>query len=454
LEDLYRRYGDRFEFLAIYVREAHPTDGWRMASNDKAGISVKQPTKKDDRVEVAGKCCSTLGITMPVLVDEMDDRVGHAYSGMPDRLYVIDKAGKVAFKSGRGPFGFKPGEMEQAMIMLLLDQEKPKPAPARVPVLDDKEAWKVLPAAEEGAGQPLPVWIRALAGSLPKTAAAMINLDYVQRTENPLPPRIRARLRWVAADVNRCEYARVYARADYVRSGGKSEDLDDLTGKLDKLPEDERLALQLVRQLGERAYTVTDAQMARLVKLYGEEKVVAIVLVAAYANFQDRLLLALGVEVEKGGPLPPVKVRFRKPPPQATSKDKDSPKDKAKEAPKRKLSPPAKNPPQVPEKVDDPEWTAVSFDTLRDHLKDQMASRPGRIRIPTWETVLDNLPEGAPKPEKPSRIIWSLVTMGYQPKLSMPWSAGLRAFREESDLDAVFHESMFWVVTRSLQCFY
>jgi hypothetical protein len=60
-----------------------------------------------------------------LLVDEQDDRVGHTYSGMPDRFYVIDRKGRVAYKSGRGPFGFLPGEMEQALIMLLLDEEKP-----------------------------------------------------------------------------------------------------------------------------------------------------------------------------------------------------------------------------------------------------------------------------------------------------------------------------------------
>ena len=58
---------------------------------------------------------------MPVVVDEISDPVGHAYSGMPARLYVIDTQGKVAFKSGRGPFGFKTPEMEQALAMCLLE---------------------------------------------------------------------------------------------------------------------------------------------------------------------------------------------------------------------------------------------------------------------------------------------------------------------------------------------
>jgi hypothetical protein len=59
---------------------------------------------------------------MPMLVDAMDDRVSHAYSAMPNRLYIIDRSGRVAYQSGRGPFGFLPGEMEQALHLLLWDE--------------------------------------------------------------------------------------------------------------------------------------------------------------------------------------------------------------------------------------------------------------------------------------------------------------------------------------------
>ena len=121
---MHRRYGDRVEFLAVYVREAHPTDGWRMASNDRANIALLQPKERDERVAAADQCCAALEMDMPLLMDEMDDRVGHTYSGMPDRIYLIDRQGKVAFKSGRGPFGFKPGEMEQSLIMLLMDEQQ------------------------------------------------------------------------------------------------------------------------------------------------------------------------------------------------------------------------------------------------------------------------------------------------------------------------------------------
>lgn len=319
---------------------------------------------------------------------------------------------------------------------------------ANVSVLSDAEAWKKMPPAEEGGGQRLPVWIRALAVSLPRTAAAMLDLDHAQRVESPLPPQLRAKLRWIAADANRCEYGRAYARFDYIQAGGKAEDIEDLPRRLDRLPEAERLALQLARQLVEAAYTVTDAQVARLVELYGEKQVVAIVLVAAYANFQDRLLLALGVSVEPDGPLPPLKVRFRKPP--STDQSAEDKKEKS----KRKVSPPAKNPPPVPNKLEDPEWMAFSFDALRKKLNNQIARRQARLPIPAWKTVRDNLPDSVPRPEKPIRIKWSLLTYGYQPRLTAAWLGGMRTFHGESDLDPIFHESMFWVVTRSLQCFY
>ncbi len=125
VEEVAQRFKNEANFLAVYVREAHPTDGWRMGSNDDAGVAFAQPRNYTERVAMANKCGANLKMSMPLLVDEIDDRAGHAYSGMPARLYVIDRGGKVAYKGGRGPFGFKPGEMEQALLMLLLDEQRP-----------------------------------------------------------------------------------------------------------------------------------------------------------------------------------------------------------------------------------------------------------------------------------------------------------------------------------------
>lgn len=92
-----------------------------MASNQRVGINVAQPKTAAERNRVAVQCCESLKMALPMLVDDIDDTVGRAYSGFPDRLYLIDREGRVAYKGGRGPFGYKPRELEQTLIMLLLD---------------------------------------------------------------------------------------------------------------------------------------------------------------------------------------------------------------------------------------------------------------------------------------------------------------------------------------------
>jgi hypothetical protein len=121
VEKLSRLYQDRATFVMVYVREAHPTDGWRMESNDRVEVSLAQPRTYEERVAVARACGARLKLGFPMLVDTIDDAAGARYSGMPSRLYLIDSKGNVAYKSGRGPFGFKPAELEQSLI-LLLDQ--------------------------------------------------------------------------------------------------------------------------------------------------------------------------------------------------------------------------------------------------------------------------------------------------------------------------------------------
>jgi hypothetical protein len=119
---MFARYSNRVDFYAVYIAEAHPLDGWRMEENDRAGIAFAQPKSTLERTQVAGMCQRALKISMPLLVDKIDNRVADAYAAAPDRLYLIDRDGRVAYKSGRGPFGFKTGELEQALVLLLLSE--------------------------------------------------------------------------------------------------------------------------------------------------------------------------------------------------------------------------------------------------------------------------------------------------------------------------------------------
>jgi thiol-disulfide isomerase/thioredoxin len=115
------RFKDQVTFLGVYVREAHPEDGWLMESNSAQGVKLPQPKSLQERERVAQTCSQKLSYSFPLLVDTLDDSVGNAYSGMPARAYLIDMDGSVVYKGGRGPFGFIPGELEQAVVMKLLD---------------------------------------------------------------------------------------------------------------------------------------------------------------------------------------------------------------------------------------------------------------------------------------------------------------------------------------------
>lgn len=317
--------------------------------------------------------------------------------------------------------------------------------PAPLPLLDDDEAWALLPKVEDASSRRLPAWARALAGSLPRTTAAMLELDYLYRTSDAFDPRLRARMRFVVAQANRCEYARACAEADLLRAGGTAQDVAQLAAGAVDLPAGDRAALSFARKMTLAASTVTDEEVTRLFDEIGEPAVVAMVLQMAYANFQDRLLIALGSEIEPDGPLPPLAVRFIAPPPDQ--------KPEPAVRPAKPESAPGEAAGTTPEKIVDPEWQALNFVQLQD-LMEAQRSRQSRVSVPVWEAVRQGLDPKLYPPDRPVRIKWSLVVLGHQPRLGAAWIKCLRTFGREANQDRVFEETLFWVITRSLQCFY
>ncbi len=105
--------------MVVYIREAHPEEGWVVTQNRDEDIMVNDPTTTEERVEVAQACAISLKIRMPVIVDEVDDQIASAYGALPDRLYLIDTQGKVAFQGEPGPWGFNPDSLDQAITKLL-----------------------------------------------------------------------------------------------------------------------------------------------------------------------------------------------------------------------------------------------------------------------------------------------------------------------------------------------
>ncbi len=107
-----------------------------MQSNIRDAVVFNSPKSEDERTNVAGACVRKLGIKFPAIIDGFENRTEIAYTGWPDRLYLIDRDGKVVYKSKPGPFGFKPDQLEEALKKLPQGQmlsEQLQPAPVQTP---------------------------------------------------------------------------------------------------------------------------------------------------------------------------------------------------------------------------------------------------------------------------------------------------------------------------------
>ena len=90
-----------------------------MPSNLRDHVIFASPKSSEERTGIASLCVLRLGIQFPALVDGIENGTEAAYNGWPDRLYVIDRDGRVAFKSAPGPFGFDPAGIAQTLARLI-----------------------------------------------------------------------------------------------------------------------------------------------------------------------------------------------------------------------------------------------------------------------------------------------------------------------------------------------
>jgi hypothetical protein len=102
----------------VYITEAHPSDVWQMERNVKDQVVFASPKNEEERAFVAGACVRKLGIKFPAVLDAFGNSTEQAYTGWPDRIYLIDQNGHIAFKTKPGPFGFKPDDLAAALAKL------------------------------------------------------------------------------------------------------------------------------------------------------------------------------------------------------------------------------------------------------------------------------------------------------------------------------------------------
>lgn len=101
---LQREVGDRAHFLLVYTLEAHPADVnspyaariWIPRNNEEIGLVVNQPTTYAERVALAQQVRDQGGVTLPLVVDGMDNAVWEAYGRRPNSGFLIEQGGRIA----------------------------------------------------------------------------------------------------------------------------------------------------------------------------------------------------------------------------------------------------------------------------------------------------------------------------------------------------------------------
>jgi hypothetical protein len=132
LKDIIEKFREKVFFIPIYIREAHPVDGWWLGKGVagkmikvytvKAATDVYDPQTIDERRAVAGRCENAVGYGIRTYVDDMDDAVNHAYAAWPTRLYLVGSDGTVVYRGGLGPFGFHPERLGEAIAEYLANR--------------------------------------------------------------------------------------------------------------------------------------------------------------------------------------------------------------------------------------------------------------------------------------------------------------------------------------------
>ena len=92
---------------------------WQVEINETEDVVLNQHQSLAERETAAQTCSLRLDLSIPTLLDEMSNEVDYTYAALPERLYLIDPEGRVAFRSDAGPMGFLPDLLDAAIQALL-----------------------------------------------------------------------------------------------------------------------------------------------------------------------------------------------------------------------------------------------------------------------------------------------------------------------------------------------
>jgi type I thyroxine 5'-deiodinase len=107
-----------------------------MKSNVKDDVCYAQPKTLEQRVMIANDFTKRFKFPLPFGIDDMSNAANDAYAAWPERIYIVDESGRIAYRGGIGPFNYKPEEAREWLAARYgaVKHEAPKPPPNVAPV--------------------------------------------------------------------------------------------------------------------------------------------------------------------------------------------------------------------------------------------------------------------------------------------------------------------------------
>jgi hypothetical protein len=114
LESLHRAYGDRVQFLFVYIGEAG-ADESRGDASALHGETPRDPETDLERARIANSFADEVRLSIPCVVDGIDDATMKAYAAHPARLYLVGGDGRIVFAGRPASVALDPTELDAAL---------------------------------------------------------------------------------------------------------------------------------------------------------------------------------------------------------------------------------------------------------------------------------------------------------------------------------------------------
>ncbi|EFA74533.1 thyroxine 5'-deiodinase [Heterostelium album PN500] len=114
IQAIANEFAEYCDFYIVYTAEVHTADGW-IIGGDEISTAHKQPKTMKERLKIVEALQKFSPVSIPYLVDLIDNNFNEKYDNTPLRLFVLENK-KFSYVGGPGPFKSTPEELRDYLI--------------------------------------------------------------------------------------------------------------------------------------------------------------------------------------------------------------------------------------------------------------------------------------------------------------------------------------------------